>query len=242
MVRFYLIAFVGLVLGCSTDALQEDVNILENSLASKEVVIDNVIACAALNMNDDKISVFFYPRPGVTNIQYFETENADVDKNDLENYSVVIKPLQNVFNGYLQKFEVTASEEKWAIVAFDEDGKTHLSNPIRLKQFAKPTEYLPQNISVVNPTSTPVFTWEDGQYDDTKIYFQVISDARNNLISGTYTFERTFQFYNLDNVVLNITKGTPSDLQRGIDYGITLMAVSEDNWVNMIIEKQFTVN
>ena len=242
MIRFYLLAFTCLLLGCSTDANQEDVNILENSLASKEVVLDNVIACAALNQNDDNISVFFYPRPGVTNIQYFETQNTDVDKNDFENYSVVIKPLVNVFNGYLRKFEVSAFEEKWAIIAFDENGKTHLSNPIRLKQFAKPTEYLPQNISVIEPTSTPVFTWNDGRYDDTEIYFQVISDVRNNLISGTYTFEKTFQFYNLDNVVLNITKGTPDDLQKGNDYAVTLMAVSEDNWVNMIAVKQFTSN
>ena len=242
MVRFCLIALVGLLWGCSTDSLQEDVNILENSIASKDVVLDNVIACAALNENDDKISVFFYPRPGVTNIQYFQTESADVDKNDFENYSLVIKPVQNVFNGYLQKFEVSATEEKWAIVAFDEGGKTHLSNPIRLKQFTKPTEYLPQNLSVAEATTTPVFTWEDGRYDDTEIYFQVISDTRDNLISGTYTFEKTFQFYNLDNVVLNITKGTPNPLQRGSSYGITLMAVSEDNWVNMIVQKQFSVN
>lgn len=242
MIRFYLLAIVGFLVGCSTDALQEDMNILENSIARKEVVIDNVIACAASNQNDDNISVFFYPRPGVTNVKYFETENTEVDKNDLENYTEVLKPLQNVFNGYLQKFEVTAAEEKWAIVAFDEDGKTHLSNPIRLKQFTKPTEYLPQNIAVTEPTPAPVFTWTDGRYEDTKIYFQVVSDNENNLISGTYTFERTFQFYNLGNVVLNITKGTPGPLQGGSTYGITLMGVSEDNWVNMIAEKEFTVN
>ncbi len=242
MFRFCSLIVALLILGCSTDALQEDVNILENSLASKEVVIDNVIACAALNQNNENISVFFYPRPGVTNIQYFETENTDVDKNDLENYSVVIKPLQNVFNGYLQKFEVSASEEKWAIVAFDENGKTHLSNPIRLKQFSKPTEYLPQNLSVAESSSSPIFNWEDGRHDDTKIYFQVISDSQNNLISGTYTFDKTFQFYNLDNVVLNITKGTPNPLAVGSSNNITLMAVSEDNWVNMIAEKQFTIN
>jgi hypothetical protein len=242
MFRAYAPLIAVLILGCSTDALQEDVNILENSLASKEVVIDNVIACAALNKDDDGISVFFYPRPGVTNVQYFETENTGVDKNDLENYSVVIKPIQNVFNGYLQKFEVTASFEKWAIVSFEENGKTHLSNPIRLKQFTKPTEYLPENLSVTEATSTPIFNWQDGLYNDTKIYFQVISDVQNNLISGTYTFDRTFQFYNLENVVLNITKGTPDPLQPGNSYGITLMAVSEDNWVNMIAEKQFIAN
>lgn len=242
MLRICSLFFIVLIVGCSTDALQEDVNILENSIASKEVVLDNVIACAALNEADENISVFFYPRPGVTNIQYFQTENADVDKNDFENYTAVIKPIQNVFNGYLRKFEVTAAEEKWAIVSFDENGKTHLSNPIRLKQFTKPTEYLPQNLSVVEATSAPIFSWEDGRFDDTKIYFQVISDAQNNLISGTYTFDKTFQFYNLDNVVLNITKGTPDPLRAGNSYGITLMAVSEDNWVNMIVEKQFTVN
>ncbi len=242
MVRFYLFAFVCLLLGCSDDALQEDVNILENSLAGKKFVTDNVIACAALNQNDDNISIFFYPRPGVTNIQYFETENVEVDKNNFENYAAVIIPLQNVFNGYLQKFDVTAVVEKWAIVAFDEDGKTHLSNPIRLKQLTKPTEYLPQNLSVIEPSNTAIFSWEDGRYDDTEIYFQVVSDAQDNFISGTYTFEKMFQFYNLENVVLNITKGTPNPLKEGSTYRITLMGVSEDNWVNLIAEKQFVIN
>ncbi len=242
MVRFYLFAFVCLLLGCSDDALQEDINILENSLAGKNFVTNNVIACAALNQSNDNISVFFYPRPGVTNIQYFETENIEVDKNDFENYSAVIIPLQNIFNGYLQKFDVTAVVEKWAIVAFDEGGKTHLSNPIRLKQLTKPTEYLPQNLSVVEPTGTAIFAWEDGRYDDTEIYFQVVSDAQDNLISGTYTFEKMFQFYNLENVVLNITKGIPNPLQEGKAYRITLMGVSEDNWVNLIAEKPFVIN
>ena len=242
MARTFSLISALLLLGCSTDSLQEDVNILENFIVGREVVLDNVIACAALDEDDDTISVFFYPRSGATNVQYFETENVDVDKNDFENYVAVINPLEDVFNGFLQKFVITSSEEKWVIVAFDEDGKTHLSNPIRLKQLTKPTEYLPQNLSVVEPSSSPVFTWEDGQYDDTKIYFQVVSDAQNNFISGTYTFDRTFQFYNLNNVVLNITQGTPDPLQKDSSYGISLLAVSEDNWVNMFSEKQFIVN
>ena len=59
----------------------------------------------------------------------------------------VSAPLSNIFNGYLKKFEIGATEEKWVIVAFDEGGKIHLSNPIRLKHLSKPTEYLPQNIT-----------------------------------------------------------------------------------------------
>lgn len=241
MFRFCSLFIAMIIVGCSTDALSEDLT-LDNSLAAKEVVLDNVIACAASNQDDELISVFFYPRPGSSNFQYFETESGDDDKNDFDNYVPVVQPLVDIFNGYLKKFEVAPSEEKWVIVSFDEGGKTHLSNPIRLKQNTKPTEYLPQNITIDASSNMPNFSWVDGRLDDTKIYFQVISDAQNNLISGTYTFERMFEYYSLDNVVLNITKGTPPNLEPNATYNFTLMGVSEDNWVNLIVEKSFMVN
>jgi len=53
---------------------------LATALESREIVIDNVIACAALNENNDLISVFLFPREGVTNIQYFETQNSTVGR------------------------------------------------------------------------------------------------------------------------------------------------------------------
>ncbi len=240
MFRFCSLTIVFILLSCSTDALSEGVT-LDNAFERSELVLDNVIACAASNKDDKQISVFFYPRPGATNFQYFETESSDVDKNDFDNYTSVIYPLVDVFNGYLMKFEVEVEveNEKWVIVSFDENGRTHLSNPIRLKQIGKPTEYLSQNVTVEAMSGMPTFSWKDGRYSDTKIYFQVISDAQNNLISGTYTFDRFFQYYVLDNVVLNITKGTPDVLNEGNTYNFTLMGVSEDNWVNMIAEKRF---
>ncbi len=226
------------ILGCSTDQVGAE-GTLEAFVEDIEIELDNVIACAASNENDDKVSVFLYPREGAANIQYFETENSSVDKNDFANYVPMILPLQDVFNGFLKKFEVASAVEKWVIIAFDENGKTHLSNPIRLKQRTKPTEYLPQNITVDTTTTMPYFSWEDGAYDDTKIYFQVVSDAQNNLLSGTYTFERLFRYYELDNVVLNVTKGTPPALSNGTIYGFSLLAVSEDNWVNQFSEVTF---
>lgn len=238
MFRTCSLIFALIIVGCSTDALVEQ-NTLDSSLASKQVVLDNVIACAATSQGNDKINVFFYPRTGATNFQYFETESSDDDKNDFSNYVPVLHPIEDVFNGFLKKFEITAEEEKWVIVAFDQEGKTHLSNPIRLKQNTKPTEYLPQNITFDLAANMPSFSWADGRYDDSVIYFQVISDAQNNLISGTYTFDKMFRFYNLDNVVLNITKGTPDALTSGVMYNFSLMAVSEDNWVNMFAERSF---
>lgn len=238
MLRFCPSIIAFLILSCSTDALNVE-ETLDNSLASKEVVLDNVIACAASNPDDGLISVFFYPRPGTSNFRYFETEDASFDKNDFDNYVPVEWPVRDVFNGFLKKFDVAAINEKWVIVAFDEGGKTHLSNPIRLKQNSKPTEYTNQNITVDTSTDMPNFSWEDGRYADTKIYFHVVSDAANNLLSGTYTFERNFQYYNLDNVVLNVTRNTPPTLKSGPEYGFTLLGVSEDNWVNLFSEIPF---
>lgn len=239
MIRILPFIIVVLIMSCSTDGLDEEVT-LDSSLVSKEVVIDNVIACAASNKNDNSISVYFYPRPGASNFQYFETEDTDADKDNFDEYVPVIHSLEDIFNGYLKKFDLSSEQEKWVIVSFDEGGKTHLSNPIRLKQLTKPTEYLPQNILIDASSTMPNFSWQDGSYTDTKIYFQVVSDVQNNLISGTYTFERMFQYYRLDNVVLNITKDIPEVLKANTSYNFTLLSVSEDNWVNMFAETPFT--
>ena len=241
MFRYGIFFAAFFILSCSTDALNVE-ETLNDSLTSKQVVRDNVIACAASsNIDKNAISIFFYPRPRVTNIQYFETIDASVDKNNFDNYLPVLAPIADVFNGFLKKFEISSGIEKWVIVSFDEAGQTHLSNPIRLKQNTKPTEYLPQNISTDATSNMPNFSWQDGRYTDTKIYFQVVSDVDNNLLSGTYTFDKQFQYYSLDNVVLNITKGSPPTLKTETSYGYTLMGVSEDNWVNMFSEVLFTI-
>ena len=237
--RLYTLIIVLVGIGCSTD--KDDLEVtLADALTDKEVVLDNVIACAASNENDNLVSVFLYPRDGATNIRYFEAADGAIEKDDFEGYYPIEAPLLDVFNGYLKRFEVDVSDEKWVIVSFEEAGKTHLSNPIRLKQLTKPTEYLPQNVSVdTTDPEMPKFSWEDGTYNDTKIYFEVVSDTDNNLLSGTYTFEREFQYYDLENVVLNITKGTPTALKQGMPYTFTLLAVSEDNWVNLWSEVGF---
>lgn len=242
MQRFCALILICFAVGCSTDKLGQDAT-LEDSLSSKRAVFDNVIACAASNEHDDLVSVFFYPRDGATNFRYYETQDEEIDKNDFDNYYRVEASVSDVFNGYLKKFEVSVLEEKWVIVSFDEAGTTHLSNPIRLKQKTKPTEYLPENITVdATDASMPTFSWKDGTYKDTKIYFQVISDTDHNLLSGTYTYEKAYHYYDLGNVVLNITKGTPPGLKKGATYGFTLLAVSEDNWVNLYSEIDFTPN
>ncbi|PRX56414.1 hypothetical protein [Flagellimonas meridianipacifica] len=237
-------ALLSLILSsCSSDGEDEailDAIRLDSFLEGREVVLDNVIACAASNRNPELVSVFLYPRPGVSNIRYFETSTAEVDKNDFAQYTSKELPLFDVFNGHLLRYEIEPEEEKWVIVSFEEEGDVHVSNPIRLKQLSKPTEYLSENVMTdLSMGTMPQFTWEDGRFTDSRIYFHVVTNAFNDFLSGTYTFERRFQYYKLDNVVLNITEETPPILTPGTPYGFTLLAVSEDNWVNLFSEIPF---
>lgn len=200
----------------------------------------SVIACAASDKkNTQDVNVFFYPRTETDDFKYFETENTTIDPLDYTQYQESILEMDNVFNGYLKKFNKMNTVEKWVIISFMENGRLQLSDPIRLKHNTKPTRY---STSVIVDTSvklSPVFTWTDEGIKDNVIYFEVISDSLQNLLSGTYTYEKKFQYYNTDNVILNITRETPPDLQFNTDYNFTMMGVSQDNWVNLVIEKEF---
>lgn len=231
------------VVSCSSDKEEPILNTtLSSELDGREAVLGNVIACAASNEDPSVVSIFLYPRENVSNISFYETTSVEVDENNFSQYTKGDSELIDVFNGYLLKYEVSSTHEKWVIVSFEEDGKIHLSNPIRLKQNSKPTEYLPQNVGIDNMENMPIFSWEDGAFDDTVIYFQVISDENGELLSGTYTIEQMFQYYKLENVVLNITLETPPLLESGQPYNFSLLAVSEDNWVNLFVETEFILN
>jgi len=239
--RHLIILLVLFAFGCSVDK-EVFTGTLQAVVEDNEIVLDNVIACAASNQNDGRTSVFLYPREGGTNIRYFETRSPDSDKNDFSEYDEFDVSPQNIFNGYLKKIETRVDEGKWVIVSFEEDEKTHLCNPIRIKKDSKPTEYLPDSVSVASiDTTMPIFTWSDGTHDDTIIYFQVVSVTQKDLLSGTYTNERTFQYYDTSNVVLNVTRDTPPELDLNVTYDFTLMGVSEDNWVNLFAELPFTL-
>ena len=201
---------------------------------------DEVIACAASKENDPTTTyVYYYPIPGATNVQYFETNSTGVITDNYANYYEIQLPEEDVFSGYMKRFVRTGDTEAYGIVTYLSEGKFHMSNPIRLKNKIRPTSYSDEVIIDQSQSLMPSFSWND-IHTDNAIYFQVISDANNDFISGTYTIEREFQYYQLDNVVLNINREVPSDLSLNQLYNFSMLAVSQDNWVNYIIEKSFT--
>lgn len=217
--------------------------------SNSPLVKDSLIACAMsgeamfLNNTSAPLHILFYPEGNPSNFKYFETSSADVDPNDYENYSIKELPVIPIFNGYLRSFErETISDRRWGLVTYEREGKMYISNPIQLKFPDLPTEFNPALLQLEqNELLQPNFSWQDGKVDGNVIYFQVVMDADNNLLSGTYTFDRSFQFYDSSNVVLNIRATNPPPvLQANQTYTFVLMAVSIDNWVNLVIEQPFT--
>lgn len=233
--------FCCLFIAC-TDNETEPISSLSEILNRFDVSqLDEVIACAASDQEDSSVSyIYYYPIPGATNIQYFETINTNVDPNDYSNYREKLINSEDVFGGYLKRFIRNGSDEVYSIVTFEREGKFHKSNPIRLKQSSKPTEYQANTTIDQSETLMPIFSWQDGIFPENAIYFQVISDGDDQFISGTYTFDQWFQYYKLSNVVLKINREIPRDLVLGEPYNFSMLAVSLDNWVNLVIEKPFT--
>ena len=227
-----------------------DENILSEYLELNDSLeIADLVACAGgkvdglLGGSLEPTDVFFYPIEGATDFRYFETEGV-ADSTDFSKY--IAKDLDNepIFNGYLWKFNNTPfTGERTGIVTYRTPGNLHICQFIRLKTNIKPTERDNSLGEVIENGVTPSFTWQDGEINENVIYFQVISDKDGNFISGTYTIEKEFTFYDLSNVVFNITDPSFEPvLEPGMEYDFTLMGVSEDNWVNLLIEKSFSTN
>lgn len=250
MKNWILVIAVLLLYSCK----KEETNLQENILSdyielNNTLELDDLIACAGgktgglFNVPNEPTTVFFYPITGATDFKYFEAENIS-DSLDFSKYYLKVLPDAPVFNGYLWKFNNTNfAGERMGVVTYKTPGKLHVCTPIRQKTNIKPTEINSSLVTVIDNGVNPTFLWEDGLVDENIIYFQVISDSDGNLISGTYTYEKTFSFYDISNVVLNITDPSISPtLEADKDYTFTMMGVSEDNWVNLLIEKEFTTN
>jgi len=196
-----------------------------------------LIACAAGNKTDVNLltSVFYYPIEGTHDVKYFESREENPV--DFSSYYERKLPESDFFNGYLKRFKIDNNEAKWVILTYLVEDSLRISDPIRLKTNFRPTE---QSCTVeIDETS---FEWEDGIYDDNIIYFQVVTDSENNLISGTYTKERNFTFKDYSNVVLDIRdENMVPDLIKGAAYNFTLMGISDDNWVNLFCETSFSI-
>ncbi|MEM8898444.1 MAG: hypothetical protein AAGC85_10085 [Bacteroidota bacterium] len=257
--RFIAAVLLSVVLvftySCSTDdPLPENPDQLDNFLAANQdipLIRDSLIACAfggqtgIFDNADFPVGVLFYPEGNATNFQYFETKDANVNPDDYSNYCRVELADEPFFNGYLRRFlRPDLTIQRYGLVLYQRGDKFYISNPINLKTLDTPTEYNP-NLLEIDQTDpfSPKFRWTDGRIAGNVIYFHAVLDEQGDLVSGTYTLDKQFQFYDLSNVVLNIRDVTPPpSLASGKSYRFVLMGVSIDNWVNLFADVEFRVD
>jgi len=245
-----LIGFIFLV-GCNEAQDLEEQNTLADYIAAIDLPIqkDSLIACAASGQNgiledasNEPVSVIYLPLEGLSDIRYFETNSAIENEEDFSKYHEQNLPRSPLLNGFLQKFNRKETRnEVVGLVSFIRNSKLFLSNPIHLKFDTQPTIFNDQIDINKQNILMPEFSWPATTDNlGNAIFFHVVSDSENNLISGTYTFDPQFQFYKLDNVVLNINDVTPPpELDENQTYRFTVMGVSLDNWVNIHAEVTF---
>jgi len=234
------------IFSCQREPVLQENVLAEYIELNSDLERGDIIACAGgkegglFGFANEPTSVFFLPIEGATDFRYYEAENVS-DSLDFSKYFRKDLVGEPIFNGFLRKFNnLPFTGERMGVVTYRTPGRLHTCTPIRQKTPIKPTEVNPDLGVVETNGVTPRFSWEDGIIDESVIYFQIISDAANNFISGTYTLEKQFTFYDLSNVVLNITDTTSTPtLEPNQDYKFTMMGVSEDNWVNLFIEKEF---
>ena len=237
--KYHLLICCFLLLSCFNDTDDVLTGTLSSYTKGVNIELGAVIACASSDEITNEILTFYYPEAGAKNVRFYETSSIEVNPNEFLNYKQIFLESEPFFNGYLGKFTQASATEKWIIITFELNDEIKISNPIRTKQITKPTIWTNDVlISTLDPLM-PNFSWEDNPFGDNAIYFQIISDIQNNLLSGTYTLENNFQYYNTNNVVLNITTQNPPALITKTKYNFTLMDVSEDNWVNWVVQKSF---
>lgn len=245
------ILFSFFIFSCEKDDKNETVLTLQDYIETHPTFtpFNELVACAAggqenfLENTDFPLSIFFYPELGATDFKYYETENISDDPGDLNLYIEKDASHEPLLNGFLRKFALPLPEKDvWARVSFMANDTLWFCKPIRLKYNSKPSQFAPELCQInLDAPQEPIFTWEDGIADDNIIYFQIISTENDDALSGTYTTDLFFQYYHLHNVVFNVTRsGQAMPLQIGETYRFTLMGVSADNWVNLIMQKTFT--
>ena len=125
------------------------------------------------------------------------------------------------------------------MVTYIVDDVLYISKPIKTKNNTQPTEW--KTAVEINDTETlkPVFTWQEGTFPST-LFLNSLSQNDDTFLSGTFTKEKSFQYYNESNIeATKIHTSTPPDLILDDEYKFSVIGLDADNWTNLIIQNTF---
>lgn len=238
-----MIRLIGLLILSSLISCSEKESLkghLLEDISGENVVYNNVVACAASSDSGLFTSVYFYPRPGATDYQLYESVSSGGGSDDFENFFRIITFAEEIF-GKLRQYSIVSRQNTRYVVSYKENDQIHLSSIIFNKGFDFPTRWgmpIEQDTTLKNQAK---FSWD--QVGISNIYFQLIQNKEEEAISGTYTSDLFFDYEDQSNVVFDINEGVIQDsLIVDDNYKLTLMAVGPENWVYGVGEKEFRVD
>lgn len=243
-IAFTITLIISLTISCgSDDQLNASITHLGALVTNSDFDQGNIVAFAGNDSKDMLLTnIYFYPTKNSKDYRFYETESIEDDYKNLDNYTLATdQNTSSSFNGYIQRFSSINPEERWIIVTYSIGNNLKLSDPIRIKNIKQPTKFNADIEYAYRNNGRAKFTWQDDVFGKNDIYFQVVSDVvnDNDLLSGTFTKENAFTYYDTLNVVNNITEDIPVPLILNRAYNITLMDISADNWVNGVSQKSF---
>ena len=242
-----LIFSVLVLLGCTKDVVSVRSDLESYIEDYKHLDTDYLIACAGGNnasfmgSTETPISIFYYKVDGFEDVQIFET--SDPNYTDYSSYHKVDLSHENLFNGRMGRFlSPSISNLRYMIVTYVTDSKIHISEPIRIDAATFPTVDIANELTIQEDSIHPIFNWQNDNVNGNVIYFSLVSDSNDNFISGIYTEVKNWQFYDLTDVVLNVTPTSNPVLDPSSSYQYIHMGVDDNNWVRSFTSKSFSTN
>ena len=207
---------------------------------SSKTIKSSLAFAASSNSSQSLSYVYYYPLVGASDMRYYETDNVSVDENNFSNYRRKDLTDEAVYGGKLRRYSRSDDDtESWCIVTYIIDEVLYKSEPIKIKNQTKATEWLSDVTIDVSERLKPKFTWTDGSIQENEQYLQIFTDSDSDFVSGTFTTEKMFKYYDSSNVTATINLETPPDLVLNEEYNFTVFGLSSDNWVNLVIQESF---
>ncbi len=214
------------------------------------IQLDSLLAFATevnpsfMKNTGDTISIFFLPPDNSTEYKFFESDQYKINVYDLTTFHEMTLETRTEYNGRFIRFLHPGLDfPRWARISCKKDEQIFISTAVMINTMSDSTinGWGLVTIDFEEPAE-PLFSWENDATPGTSMYLQLLSDQTQDLISGTMTTDKYFQFYDLSNVVKNIYPVTPSPvLLTGQIYTFILMGLDSDQWVKVVSETTFQI-
>ena len=218
----------------------ETIVLLVEDLEDNLYQTDAIHAFAANDQsNDDLTNIYSVVENGATDIKFYESDTPNINPQNFYRYKLMETQPALISDSKIKIFRHGFLRDEWIVMTYLIDDKIKVSSPIRINNFFQPTEYIETIEIDQNESGSASFDWSVQSYDVNAFFVEIMKNNSETVLSLTFTNDSNFQYFNLENVTLNLSETAPPDLELGDDYEFTVLDIGVDNWINSIYRQPF---